>query len=437
MTDFEEIEINLCKLHLGQTKILSEAKRFNVLKCGRRFGKTELAKDLIINPMLDGYPVAYFAPVYKDVDSVWDEVKLTCRDIIESKDEQLKQLKLITGGLVDMWSLEEPDNGRGRKYKRVIIDEAEKAKKLKESWENAIRGTLVDFQGDAWFMSTPKFGPTYFKTDLFTNENKFKDWKSWRFTSYDNPFLPKGEIEQIKAQLVDISFRCEYLAEDVDLSYTRWCYAFDRNKHIGEPELNSNEIVYLSWDFNRRPMCCSVVQHYGGQVNVLETIKLPNSSTYEMCSHIKVKYPNCVFNITGDASGKSLSAMTKDAINHYIIIMNELGVSDEQLFIPGVNPKLEDNQVLVNSIFQNYPVKIHSTKAAHLIYDCENVRTLADGSIQKTNREDPTQQADAVDTWRYFCNVFMAKFLVIPKENISNIAEIGEDERFDFTAPLK
>ena len=41
------------------------------------------------------------------------------------------QIELITGGKVDFWSLEEPDSGRGRKYKVAVVDEAEKAKKLR------------------------------------------------------------------------------------------------------------------------------------------------------------------------------------------------------------------------------------------------------------------------------------------------------------------
>ena len=34
---------------------------------------------------------------------------------------------------VTILELEEPDSGRGRKYKVVVVDEAEKAKKLKEA----------------------------------------------------------------------------------------------------------------------------------------------------------------------------------------------------------------------------------------------------------------------------------------------------------------
>ena len=43
--------------------------------------------------------------------------------VTKRKDEQVKQIELITGGKVDFWSLEEPDSGRGRKYKVAVVED--------------------------------------------------------------------------------------------------------------------------------------------------------------------------------------------------------------------------------------------------------------------------------------------------------------------------
>ena len=72
-------------------------------------------------------------------------------------------IELPNGGLVEVWTLENEDAGRGRKYKRAIVDEAAMVAKLKSSWEESIRPTLTDMEGDAWFLSTPK-GLNYFTT---------------------------------------------------------------------------------------------------------------------------------------------------------------------------------------------------------------------------------------------------------------------------------
>lgn len=408
-----EIIIKLRKRHINQQHIIDTAKRFNVLKCGRRFGKTSLAEELIIDPALDGYPVAYFAPTYKDLAEFWYNIKTICKDAIEWQSEQLKQLRLVTGGVIDMWSMEDPDSGRGRKYKRAVIDECEKAAKFEIAWKGTIRATLTDYEGDAWFLSTPKFGDTYFKEihGLSADDKYNHEWQSWTFTTYDNPHMSKDEIDSARRTLADIYFRCEYLAEDVDNAGALWAFAYDKDKHSAKPELNRSEVVWLSFDFNRNPICCSVIQHYDNSVKVLRTIKLENSDIYKLCDFILAHYPNCLFMVTGDATGKNSSALVKDNINYYTVIKQKFGLSNNQMRVPVINPRLEDNQVLVNSVLANYSVEIHETEAEALHYDLRNVKTNSDGSIVKNNRQDSTQQADALDTFRYFCNVKMKELL--------------------------
>lgn len=405
--------VKLRKLHPAQQRILSDAKRYNVLKCGRRFGKTELSKELAVNPMLDGFPVGYWAPTYKDLDRVWDDIIYTIKDLIIDKDSQLKKLKLITGGTLEMWSMEDPDSGRGMGYKRAIIDECEKARHFKKAWEATIRGTLADYSGDAWFLSTPKFGNTFFK-EIYNYSQKLPNWTSWTYSSYDNPFLPDGEIEEIKQTVPDIIFRCEYMAEDVDIKDNLWAFCFDRKKHLmQEPFLqpDNKHYLYLSFDFNVNPICCSVIQNIDNCINVHEVIALSNSNIHALCDTIKVKYPGFLYMVTGDASGKNQSALMSDKSHYYTIISQKLNIGAGAMRVPKVNPALEDNQVLVNSILEHGNVKIHSEKAKKLIFDFENVRTTPDGKIEKDNRSDMTQQADALDTFRYYCNAFYWDFL--------------------------
>lgn len=408
-----EIVIKLKKRHVNQEHIINTARRFNVLKCGRRFGKTSLAEELIIEPALDGFPVAYYCPTYKDLNDFWLSVVSIVKDVIEYKNEQLKQIRLVTGGIIDMWSLDEPDSGRGRKYKRVVVDECEKAKKLDIAWKGTIRATLTDFRGDAWFLSTPKFGATFFK-ELYKNyiRSGFEnEWQSWTFSTYDNPFMSKEEIDSAKSTLDPIYFDCEYMALDVDLKGLRWAFAYDYEKHRGRPVLNRSHEVWLSFDFNRNPICCSVLQHYDNKLRVVETIKLANSDIYKLCDYIAVYYQNCLFMVTGDATGQSSSALVKDNLNYYKVIQAKLNLAIHQFKVPKVNPKIEDNQVLVNSLLANYDVEIHEENAEGLHFDLANVQLSADNKIEKAVRTDPTQQADALDTFRYGCNAIMGDYL--------------------------
>jgi len=210
------IEVHLPKPHPGQAAINRNLARFNVIDCGRRFGKSANGLYHGIRTMLDGYPVGIFTPRYKDVSEWWRELVELTKSVTKAKSEQEKRLELITGGIAELWSLEDVDAGRSRKYKRVIIDEAAKARHLQPAWEQAIRPTLTDYAGDAFFYSTPK-GHNYFKT-LFDkgNSDNYPDWRSWQMPTAANPYIAPAEIEAARHGLPDRVFRQEYLADFIE-----------------------------------------------------------------------------------------------------------------------------------------------------------------------------------------------------------------------------
>lgn len=111
-----------------------------------------------------------------------------------------------------MWSLDTPDAARGRRYKRVVIDEAAMVANLQAAWEGAIRPTLADFEGDAWFLSTPK-GYNYFH-ELYQRgqDEEQEDWASWQMPTSSNPHIHPDEIASAQRDLPPSMFAQEYLA---------------------------------------------------------------------------------------------------------------------------------------------------------------------------------------------------------------------------------
>lgn len=145
-------------LHSGQVEIMGRAKRFNVVSCGRRFGKTTLGLGLAFygaphcpGGLGRGFDVGWFAPSYKLLDEAWRGAKGFLREYIKRTDTQQHRMELVTGGALDFWTLEDPDGGRGRKYGLVLVDEAAMARHLQQAWDAAIRPTLTDYRGGAWF----------------------------------------------------------------------------------------------------------------------------------------------------------------------------------------------------------------------------------------------------------------------------------------------
>ncbi len=157
------IDLSLPALHPGQAQIIQESKRFNAVCCGRRFGKTVLGMDRLIHTALTGKPVAWFSPTNKFLADTWRELQSTLAPVILEKNEQEKRLVLMGGGVMELWSLDSPDSGRGRKYALVVVDEAAMIPNLREAWQQSIRPTPTDLLGAAWFLSTPK-GMNHFKT---------------------------------------------------------------------------------------------------------------------------------------------------------------------------------------------------------------------------------------------------------------------------------
>lgn len=213
------LRIALRRPHADQRSILDQSAankiRFHVLCCGRRWGKNVLGLDRIIQPALHGHPVAWFSPSYKVMSDDWRAIKKAVGPIISAggKSEQEHRLDFVTGGSFEMWSMDSSDAGRGRKYKRVAVDEAAMVPALQTIWADAIRPTLTDLIGDAWIFSTPK-GLDYFHTLYqFGIDPQHPEWGAWQRPTEANPYIDPNEIESARQTLPERTFSQEYLAQ--------------------------------------------------------------------------------------------------------------------------------------------------------------------------------------------------------------------------------
>jgi predicted phage terminase large subunit-like protein len=214
-----ECVLETVALHPGQHAVVFSPARFRVVAAGRRWGKTVAALEWLFvkeGGVLDGAPVAYFAPTYKLLLEVFDQAARTVTQLGGRVNATEKRIGLPNGGLAEFWTLEDRDAGRGRRYARVVIDEAAHARYLKDAWEQAIRPTLTDLRGEAMFISTPK-GHNYFY-ELFQFARIAENWEAFHFPTWTNPFVPADDIEAARRALPELVFRQEYGAEFVQLT---------------------------------------------------------------------------------------------------------------------------------------------------------------------------------------------------------------------------
>lgn len=178
--------------------------------CGRRFGKSELAQIEIIYEAIKGNSVAYITPTYQLAKTFFNKLVKTIP--FENNKSDLT-ISFPNDGSVMFFTGERLDNLRGRKFHLVIIDEASFIPNLEDGWLNSIRPTLTDYKGRALFISTPK-GKNYFYS-LFMKSGE-SDWQSFKFTTYDNPYIDTAEIDDARKQLPQAVFEQEYMANAME-----------------------------------------------------------------------------------------------------------------------------------------------------------------------------------------------------------------------------
>jgi len=235
-------ELSLGILHSGQIEayLALRPHRFKALRCGRRFGKTDLAKIWIAQGLIQGAECAWFSPQHRTWAEVYSELATDLRPILDSSSKHAAVMKMITGGRLDFWSLENSIAGRGRRYHRIVIDEAAFGKdgdnktdgSLMSTWEKAIKPTLYDYAGEALICSNSagKNPDNFFYNICTDSQYGFFEYHA---TTKDNPLLPKrivSETEEVwlerRAKLQSdlirdndpLVYAQEYLAEFVDWS---------------------------------------------------------------------------------------------------------------------------------------------------------------------------------------------------------------------------
>jgi phage terminase large subunit len=242
----------------------------------------------------------------------------------------------------------------------------------------------------------------------------FENSEVLKFTYHDN-VNGKGEsmlrqadidaLERLKA-VSENHYKIYALGEwGIDNKEGKFCWAFHSGQVV--PTVHDPErITWATFDFNLNPMTCTIVQIIPEEetIRAIECIKLENSDIWKMCDRLLASYPDVAWMVTGDATGKSGSAMVQDAMNYYKIIIQKLQITEQQVKIPAKNPPIEENQLLVNAVHKNWKVEIDPDRCQPLIYDLQYVEMNGRGEIVK-DRTSASKYADFLDGWRYIVNI--------------------------------
>jgi phage terminase large subunit-like protein len=201
------------KLLPWQQQVWNDQSRFKVVAAGRRTGKSRLAAWMLIVEALqaDRGNVWYVAPTQGQArDIMWLTLLELGNPVIESSHVNNMQIKLVNGAVISLKGADRPETMRGVSLKFVVLDEYADMKP--SVFEQILRPALADLKGKALFIGTPMGRNHFYELYNYGDKNDDKEYKSWHFTSFDNPLLDPKEIEAAKKSMSSFAFRTEFMA---------------------------------------------------------------------------------------------------------------------------------------------------------------------------------------------------------------------------------
>lgn len=207
-----------------QQKCMELQKRFTVLALHRRAGKTTLAVAMLLTAAFrtTGNYVYLSPQKNQSKTNMWDLIKQMLGEmtnlnvdkdtkVVEIRESDLS-VRFYNGSKIWLLGAEDPDKVRGAKIQGAIVDEV--AQMPREIWSEVLRPALMDTNGWALFIGTPK-GINLFselfergESDIYRDE-----WISKRYTCYETGALNDKEIENYKREVDENTFRREMLCD--------------------------------------------------------------------------------------------------------------------------------------------------------------------------------------------------------------------------------
>lgn len=241
---------------IEQQEIINNLKRFNVVICHRRLGKTTLCLNLLVKQALSkpNQFCAYVAPTFSWGKGVaWSQpftFKHYVRDIPNVKIyDSVCMIEFPNGSKIRIYGADEPDRLRGIGLDAVVLDEV--TQMSPNTWFEVILPALSDKKGWSIFIGTPK-GSSGLLYNLYQEAEKKDDWYRAKFPASKTTVFKKDVLENLKKEMSDEKYEQEY-----ECSFSQSNRGSYYGKHMAKAEdegritdvpYDPNLMVYTAWD---------------------------------------------------------------------------------------------------------------------------------------------------------------------------------------------
>lgn len=185
-------------------------QRWACIVAHRRGGKTvacvnELVLRALHTPKKNAR-YAYIAPFYRQAkDVAWLYLKESTEQFAKKIRESDLRVELPNGAWITLYGSDNPDVLRGIYLDGVVLDEYGDCRP--SLWAQVVLPTLVDRQGFAIFIGTPK-GRNHFY-QIYERSKEEAGWFSLTLKSSESGIIPRDELLEMKAQMTDEEFEQE------------------------------------------------------------------------------------------------------------------------------------------------------------------------------------------------------------------------------------
>lgn len=238
-----------------QREVHKSLKRFNVLVCHRRFGKSVLAiNELILHAVNNpNHKLAYIAPTYRQGKAIaWDYLKQYTKPLMYfggDKNETELRIDLWNGSKIQIYGADNNDSLRGLGFHGVIMDEY--AIMAPRTWTEIVRPAISDTLGWVIFIGTPMGHNQFWEVYDYALRGH-KDWFGKMYRASETGVIPADELEQAASIMTEEQynqeFECSFTAAVSGSYYGKLMTKADNENRIGPVPVDSNVGVETWWD---------------------------------------------------------------------------------------------------------------------------------------------------------------------------------------------
>ena len=238
-----------------QREVHNSLKRFNVLVCHRRFGKSvlsinQLIKTAVSKPMSR---CAFVAPTYRQGKSIaWEYLKQYTQPLMYlggNKNETELKIELFNGSAIQIFGADHPDSLRGMGFHGVVLDEY--ALMAPRVWTEIIRPAISDHLGWVMFIGTPMGHNQFWEVYDFALRGH-KDWFGQLYRASETKVIPDEELKQARDIMTEEQFQqefeCSFTAAVSGAYYGKLISKAEKEKRIGEVPVDEHVGVETWWD---------------------------------------------------------------------------------------------------------------------------------------------------------------------------------------------